>query len=224
MAADKAVRHVRVHPEACAVVDLAVAADWLADGGIVAFPTETVYGLAVDPRSEPAVERLFALKGRALRLALPLVAPSIEAVELALGPLDSRSRQLAGGFWPGPLSLIVPAPAAIAREVHGGGGTVAVRVPSHPVARAVAQAAGGLVTATSANRHGQSPATRADELGVIADDPRVFVVDGGPAPGGLPSTIVDARPEVPMLVRAGAVPWERVLELLSKRPGLTLEG
>jgi L-threonylcarbamoyladenylate synthase len=214
---DEAVRRVRVDPETCAAADLTAAAAWLAGGGIVAFPTETVYGLAVDPRSGTAVAGLFALKGRAFNLALPLVAASLEAIERALGPLDARSRRLADGFWPGPLSLIVPAPEAIASDVHGGVGTVAVRVPSHAVARALAQAAGGLVTATSANRHGEPPAVRVEDLGSIADDPRVLVVDGGEAPGGLPSTIVDARPEMPVLVRAGAVSWERVLQLAAEK-------
>jgi len=211
MIAPPGARLSRVDPASCEVHDLAAAAAWLASGGIVVFPTETFYGLAVNPRSEAAVAAIFALKGRDQAVQLPLVAASREAVERVLGALDEGSRRLADRFWPGPLSLVVPATTSVARGVHNGTGTVAVRVPSHPVARRLAEAAGGLVTATSANRHGEPPAARVESLDGLAADPRVFVVDGGPTPGGLPSTIVDARTKPPVLVRPGAVKWEDVL-------------
>jgi L-threonylcarbamoyladenylate synthase len=217
------VRRLRVSPATCATADLAVAAAWLASGGIVAFPTDTLYGLAVDPRSDLAVAALFDVKGRDQRVAIPLIAASRAVVDGTLGPLDAASAQLADRFWPGPLSLLVDAPLSISRAVHGGAGTLAVRVPSHQVARALAESAGGLVTATSANRHGEPPALCAGALGALAADPRVFVVEGGPAGGGAPSTIVDARRSPAVLVRDGAVPWDRVLEWVSKRSGLAFE-
>jgi L-threonylcarbamoyladenylate synthase len=204
-------RRSRLDPDRCVDADLADAAAWLRAGLIVAYPTDTFYGLAVDPMSPDAVRRLFSLKGRDARVALPLIAASIEQVTRTIGPLEGLSADLARRFWPGPLSLILDAPDAIAVDVHGGAGTVAVRVPAHRIARALASAFGAPVTATSANRSGQPPAADADALVEIASDDRVFVVDGGASPGGVPSTIVDARSGVPQCIRAGAIAWDRVL-------------
>ena len=200
-------------PITCSVDDLAPAAGHLRTAGVVAFPTDTLYGLAVDPTSAPAVRALFELKGRASDAALPVIGASIEQVEACFGTLDAATRDLAGRFWPGPLSLILPAPASFAAGVHAGHGTVAVRVPDHRVARLLAGAFARPITATSANLSGALPAHAPADL-----DPSiragVLVIDAGPAPGGLPSTIVDARTSPPRLVRAGAVPWSRVLESL----------
>jgi L-threonylcarbamoyladenylate synthase len=192
--------------------DLARAIDWLRRGGIVAFPTDTLYGLTVDPTSESAVASLFDLKGRRADAALPFVAASADQV-FAWTPQASRqTRQLASAFWPGPLSLIVDAPGGLASSVQAADGSVAVRVPAHEVARALAAAWGSPIPATSANRSGEAPAIAASDLGALSRDARVLVVDAGPAPGGLPSTIVDARRVPTVLVRAGVVPWSRVLE------------
>jgi L-threonylcarbamoyladenylate synthase len=128
--------------------------------------------------------------------------------------MAGATARLARAFWPGPLALLVDAPAWMAGGVHAGTGAVAVRVPAHGLARALAAAFGAPVTATSANRSGEPPASSASALAPIAADARVLVVDGGPTPGGAPSTIVDARGARAVCVRAGAVPWDRVLELL----------
>lgn len=195
---------------------LRTAVDWLGRGGILAFPTDTYYGLAVDPRSVSAVQSLFDLKGRDARVAVPLLAASLEQVERCCGRLTGATATLAQAFWPGPLSLILDAPASIAAGVHGGTGTIAVRVPAHALARDVAQAFGFLVTATSANRSGAPPVASADVLGELALDRRVRVLDGGPTPGGAPSTIVDARTVPVRLVREGAIAWNRVLESVQR--------
>lgn len=207
-----AVRHVRVDPQTCTADDLRTAAEWLAGGGIVAFPTDTLYGFAVDVRDAAAVRRLFEVKGRSARAALPLIAASTAQVVEATGPLTARERALTTAFWPGPLSLVRDAPAWLPAEVHGGHRTVAVRVPDHRVARSLAEAFGGMIAATSANRSGQAPAVVASDLGDLADDPRVFVVDGGPTTGGAPSTLVDVRGSQPVCLREGAVSWKRVLD------------
>lgn len=201
-----------VDPVQCRSADLAAAVEWLRSGRIVAFPTDTLYGLAVDPRSAEAVEALFDLKGREAGAAVPLVAASLSQVEQVCGPLPAASRRLATTYWPGPLAVIADAPRTFAAAVHGGTDAIAVRVPAHPVARALAEATGCLVTATSANRRGEPPAATPAALAPLAADPRVFVVDGGAAPGGAPSTIVDGRGSAPRLVRAGAIAWNRVLE------------
>jgi L-threonylcarbamoyladenylate synthase len=203
-----------VTPERCRPDDLAPAVEWVKSGRIVAFPTDTVYGLAVDPTSAAAVEQLFDLKGRDPISAVPLVAASLAQVEASCGRLSITNARLAAAFWPGPLSLIVDAPSHIAAVVHGGLNSIAIRVPAATAARMLCEAWGAPLTATSANRSGEPPARSAGDLRDLADDARVLVVDAGPAPGGPPSTLVDARGDTPVLVRAGAVPWERVLKLL----------
>jgi L-threonylcarbamoyladenylate synthase len=203
-----------VDPERCDADDLRAAAEWLRAGRVVAFPTDTFYGFAVDPASSDAVGVLFELKGRPADAALPLVAASITQVEQLGGVWSPAMTALARAFWPGPLSLVCDAPAHFVTGVHAGRSSVAIRVPDHRVARALAEAWGGPITATSANRTNEPPAQSADLLRDLAADPSVFVIDGGATPGGLPSTIVDARGEPPRLVRAGAVAWNRVLESL----------
>ena len=206
--------NIGIDTTTCDSEDLDAAARWFAAGGIVAYPTDTFYGLAVDPRSATAVQALFDLKGRDARVAMPLLAASFDQVESAFGAIDDASRRLAQTFWPGPLSLILNAPVLIVAGVHGGLGTVAVRVPAHPVARALAAELAFPVTATSANRSGEPPASAAGDLGIVGTDPRVMVIDSGDTPGGRPSTIVDARSTPPTLVRDGAIAWTRVLESL----------
>jgi L-threonylcarbamoyladenylate synthase len=203
-----------VTPGRCRPDDLAPAVEWLKSGRIVAFPTDTVYGLAVDPTSASAVQQLFDLKGRDPIAAVPLVAASLAQVEASCGRLAAANARLAAAFWPGPLSLIVEAPAQVTAAVHGGLNSIAIRVPAAAAARVLCEAWGGPLTATSANRSGEPPARSADDLRDLANDARVLVVDAGAAPGGPPSTLVDARGDAPVLVRAGAVPWERVLTLL----------
>jgi len=192
---------------------MAQAAAILRDGGLIAFPTDTVYGLAVDPRQTDAVERLYEAKGRDRGMAIPLIAGRIEqALDAArLGP---RERRLAEAFWPGPLSIVLPASPAIAAAVRGPGGTVAVRVPDHAVARGLALALGFPVTATSANLSGQPAAASAVTIDAALTARLDAVIDVGAAPGGPPSTIVELTPDGPRLVRAGAIAWERVLTFL----------
>jgi L-threonylcarbamoyladenylate synthase len=204
-----------VDPVSCRAEDLRDAVAWLRAGRIVAFPTDTFYGLAVDPTSPAAVRDLFRLKGRSADAAVPLIAASAAQVE-TFGPWTAAMSRLARTFWPGPVSLICEAPAGIAREVHGGSGTVAVRVPDHRVARLLAGAFGAPVTATSANRSGEPPVQSAGALTFLAADPALLVIDGGATRGGAPSTIVDARGEAPVLVRAGVVAWNRVLESIQE--------
>jgi L-threonylcarbamoyladenylate synthase len=192
--------------------DLAPAALWIGRGLIVALPTETFYGLAVDPQNDAAVAALCALKGRPAGLALPLVAASREQVESFCGALTPDARRLADRFWPGPLSLILNLTVPVAPRVAGEDGSVAIRVPGHDVPRLLAALVGRPLSATSANRSGEAPADRVAALGALSADPQVLVIDAGPSPGGRPSTIVDPRVWPPRLVREGAVPWSRVLE------------
>jgi L-threonylcarbamoyladenylate synthase len=199
------------NPTRWAPADLARAIAWLRAGKVVALPTDTTYGLSVDPMSDSAVQGVFDLKGRPPGLALPLIAAMRRQVEELCGPLTGHNARLADRWWPGPLSLILDAPASVARLVHGGRGSIAIRVPAHPIARQLCLAWGGPLTATSANRTGEPEAVSPDQLGALSTDARVFIIDAGPAPGGRPSTIIDARGTTIELVRAGAVAWDRVL-------------
>jgi L-threonylcarbamoyladenylate synthase len=203
-----------IEPTGCTSADLGAAATWLHRDGIVAFPTDTFYGLAVNPASSAAVTALFDLKGRAASAPVPLVAASTQQVEHMVGPLTSIAAMLAAKFWPGPLSLLFDTPAAIAREVDSGRGSVAIRVPAHRVARELCAAFGEPLTATSANLSGAPPVVSAAALGALTEDARVLVIDGGDTAGGLPSTIVDPRGASLLLVRDGSIAWNRVLESL----------
>jgi L-threonylcarbamoyladenylate synthase len=194
---------------------LAFAARVLERGGVIAFPTETVYGLAADPASLVGVVHVFELKGRPDGEALPLIAAHVDAARRIASVWSPVAARLAARFWPGPLTLVVPVDdAAVVQRVTAGRGTVGVRVSSHPVARALAEVSpAGVITATSANRSGQPPHTTAD--GVAAALHRVdAILDGGDAPGGPASTIVDVSEAEPRLIREGPIPFARVLESL----------
>ena len=208
--------HLQIDAAACTQADLAPAVAWLREGRVVAFPTDTSYGLAADPASAIAVQAVFDVKARPEGMALPLIAAGLAQVESLCGPVSGRSARLAGRFWPGPLSLVLDAPATVASAVTGGHGSIAIRVPAHPVARLLCEAWGGPLTATSANRSGAPEAVTPGELGALLTDARVLVLDAGPAPGGSPSTIVDARGAAIRLVRAGAIAWDRVLRSLDE--------
>ena len=190
----------------------AAAVDVLRAGGVVAFPTDTLYGLAVDPRRADAVRRLFALKGRDATVAIPLIAASLEQAMRAAS-FTEQEKRVAEAFWPGPLSIVAPANSCISPEALGGRGTVAIRVPGHEIARQVARAFDFPVSATSANRSGEPAADSADVVAAALPDVDLLV-DGGRAPGGAPSTIISFDNTRPILLREGAVPWERVIKLL----------
>jgi L-threonylcarbamoyladenylate synthase len=201
---------VQVDPRAPQSDAIQEAATWIRDGGVVALPTDTLYGLAVNPFDRTAVARLFAAKGRPEARALPLIAADAAQVVTWIGPLSATAGRLARRFWPGPLTLLMPAPVALAREVSAGTGRVGVRVPADHIACAVAAAVGTPITATSANVTGDAPTDDPDvverTLGRAVD----FLLDTGKTPGGAPSTIVDVTAEPPELIRAGAIPWDEV--------------
>ncbi|MGA2835060.1 MAG: L-threonylcarbamoyladenylate synthase [Acidimicrobiales bacterium] len=189
------------------------AASALADGDVVAVPTDTVYGLAVDPSQPEAVARLFALKGRPRDVALPVLVAGPEQVALVAGDLDVAAAELAGRFWPGPLTLVVPRRPGFAVDLGGppsAGQTVGVRRPDHPVVVALCEVLGPLAV-TSANIHGSPPATTAAQVVryFAATDQPAVVLDGGTCDGA-PSTVVECRGPASRCLREGALAW-RVL-------------
>jgi L-threonylcarbamoyladenylate synthase len=206
-------RILRIDAVDPAEADLAPALDVLRAGGILAYPTDTFYGLAVDPRRDDAVARLYRAKNRDPHLAIPMIAGNVEQAQ-ALGLFDETALALAHEFWPGPLSLVVRAASQVSEQLLGEGRTIAVRVPAHPVARAIALELGSAVTATSANVSGHPPVTRVDQIGATLAARIDAALDAGPTPGGPPSTLVSITEAGPQLVRPGAIAWERVLEFL----------
>jgi L-threonylcarbamoyladenylate synthase len=194
---------------------IARVADALHNGGIAAIPTDTLYGLAADPFNSVAVARLFRLKGRMANQPIPLIAASRDQVTTQLGRLSSAAARLVARYWPGPLTILLPAPNHLASEVSAGTGRVGVRVPAHSVARALCDACGTPLTATSANLSGRPPSN--DPENVVRElNGRVdIVLDAGLSPGGPPSTIVDLTETEPVLVRLGAITWEEVLQCLA---------
>jgi L-threonylcarbamoyladenylate synthase len=202
---------VRVDPNDPDLACLERAGAVLRAGRLVAFPTETVYGLGANALDPAAVARIFAAKGRPANDPLIVHVTGPEQLEQVAAELPDLGRRLASAFWPGPLTLILPRAAAVPDSVTAGLGTVAVRVPSHPVALGLIQCAGAPVAAPSANRFSRpSPTTAAHvlaDLGEAVD----LILDGGPAPIGVESTIVDvARAGTPRLLRPGGVPVEEL--------------
>jgi L-threonylcarbamoyladenylate synthase len=203
-------RRVFVDPEAPQRDAIEEAATWIRRGGLVALPTDTLYGLAADPFSNTAVTRLFEAKGRAAERALPLIAADSAQVAAHLGRLSVEAERLAATFWPGPLTLLIAASSALALAVTSGTGAVGVRVPADEVARRICAACGHPVTATSANISGQPATADPDEVERSLGDRIDLLIDAGPTRGGAPSTIVDVSGASPTLVRLGAIPWEDI--------------
>jgi L-threonylcarbamoyladenylate synthase len=182
----------------------------LARGGIVAYPTETFYGLGALARDGAALERLARAKGRPEGKPLPLVAADLAMVE-EVAQVEGLARRLAEAFWPGPLTLVLPARPGLPAPITGGTGTVGIRVPGSDVARALCRAAGGPVVSTSANPAGEAPPATAAALDAGLRARLDGVLDAGPTPGGLPSTVVRVESGRLDLLREGAVPYAAVV-------------
>jgi L-threonylcarbamoyladenylate synthase len=185
---------------------LARAAEMLAGGAVVAFPTDTVYGVAVAASRPERIDALFALKARPVDRRIPMLVADLDQAEAAGALPDDRARQLAATFWPGALTLVLPTQ---------GGGTQAYRAPDHEVALALIRAAGPLL-ATSANISDQPDTLGADEV-LIAfatqQDELAAVVDGGPVPGGVASTVVDVTASPMRILRPGPIGREVLAEV-----------
>lgn len=183
----------------------------LRQGGIVAYPTETFYGLGALASHHGALERLAAAKLRPEGKPLPLLAGDLAQVEEVASLASPLARRLAGRFWPGPLTIVLPAVPGLDPLVTAGDATVAIRIPGSEVARALALAAGGALVSTSANVSGEPPPA---DVGALTPALRARldgVLDGGPTPGGLPSTLVAISGDTIRCVRDGAIPWSEVV-------------
>jgi L-threonylcarbamoyladenylate synthase len=194
--------------------DITRAVEALRRGGLVAFPTETVYGLGADAASTNALTRLYTVKGRPPDHPVIVHVAEAGAVDEWAAEVPDTARRLGGAVWPGPLTIVVRRSSRVPDAVTGGGDTVGLRVPDQPVALALLRAFGGGIAAPSANRFGRvSPTTAQDVRADLGDDVDV-VLDDGPCTVGVESTIVDCTGPEAMILRPGGVSRERVAEVV----------
>jgi L-threonylcarbamoyladenylate synthase len=184
-------------PEAVAV---------LRRGGLVAYPSDTVYGLGAAASDARAVERVFAVKGRGAEKALSLLLADVADLAPLCAEVPFLARILAHRYWPGPLTLVLRRSPTFESAALGGGDTVAVRVPDHPFLREIIRALGEPITGTSANRSGQPACRSAQEVEQELDDEVDLIIDGGPSGEGVESTVVSLTGSLPVVLREGAIP------------------
>jgi len=184
----------------------------LRTGGLVAFPTDTVYGLGALAFDGTAVESIYAAKNRPVEKAIPILIGDMDDLDKVTASLPDMARRLALRFWPGPVTLILPKLRTLPEAVSATD-TVAVRIPNHPVTRALLRMAGPMAV-TSANLSGQVSPTNAEELIRQLNGRIPLLLDGGETPGGIPSTLVDCIGEEPVILREGPVTREEILEAL----------
>jgi len=200
------------HPEISTIED---AIDALRAGELVVYPTETFYGIAADPSSKSALKRLFAIKERDAAKTVAMIAADTRSAFSLAREVSPIARRLAECFWPGPLTLVLPAGAQIASELVGLSGGVGVRVSSHPTARALAASLERPITATSANRAGYSPAkTLADARNVLGTKIKVYL-EGGTLGTGAPSTVLEVAGDRWRIIREGTVSARQIAAALA---------
>lgn len=187
-------------------------------GGVIAFPTDTVYGIGTALTNEAGLDRIFDIKGRDRERALPILLASPEDLRKVSPGVDAALLVLATTFWPGPLTVAVPARDGLPQHVIADDGTVGVRVPNHSVALILAQRSGGAIASTSANLSGQVPATRPSELDEALADSLDLILDGGITRGGQASTVIRLDGATISIIREGAIAtsdiqaaWSRIV-------------
>ena len=195
--------------------DIARAVQILHSGGVIAFPTDTVYGVGAHAMQSTAVERLYVVKQRPRDKAIPLLLSGIDALVQIAAPVPASAYALAEQFWPGALTMVLWRTAAVPDAVTAGGETVAVRVPDHRVTQALLAALGAPLAATSANLSGQpAPDTAAGVLAQLKGRVQI-ILDGGQCPGGVASTVIDLTLLQPAILRAGGVAAKEIERVLN---------
>jgi len=181
----------------------------LQNGGVIAFPTDTVYGLGADAFNSTAVERIYEIKNRPKHRQLPLLIADVERLTTLAGPIPEIAWFLAKRFWPGGLTLVLPKTDSLPVYLAPGP-TIAVRVPDHPVCLAIIHHLGNPIIGTSANISGHPAALTADEVRQQLGRKIDFVINGGKCPGGKESTVVDVTRESPTILRQGIIPSHEI--------------
>jgi L-threonylcarbamoyladenylate synthase len=197
-------------------LDIRKAVDLLRRGGLVAFPTETVYGLGADADNDQALKAIFRVKGRPETHPLIIHLHQMEQLQDWAASIPDPAKKLAERFWPGPLTLILRKASRVSRVATGGQETVGLRVPDHPVALSLLREFGGGVAAPSANRFGKVSPTTAEHVRQDLGSDVDFVLDGGPCSIGVESTIVDVSSGDPVILRPGGLTRERLEEALGR--------
>ncbi|MEK6752210.1 MAG: L-threonylcarbamoyladenylate synthase [Chloroflexota bacterium] len=184
----------------------------LQNGGILAFPTDTVYGLGALAFDNAAIESIYIAKDRPIEKAIPILIGDLSDLDQVADNIPSMALRFAARFWPGPLTCIVPKKQTLPLAVSATS-TVAVRIPNHPDARALLRAAGPMAV-TSANISGQPSPSTADEVYTQLNGRIPLILDGGKTPGGIPSTLVDCTGSEPIILRAGPISLDELLSAM----------
>jgi L-threonylcarbamoyladenylate synthase len=192
--------------------------------GIIAVPTETFYGLGVNPFQAEALVRLFALKDRAPEKPVLVMVAGPAMLPQVVREIPEVANRLMARFWPGPLTIIFPSLPHLPRLLTAGTGTIGVRQPRQSLTCRLITALGFPITGTSANRAGYRPLVRAEEVAREFGDLLDLILDAGPCPGGLPSTIVDVTNASPRLVRVGAIPPAELAEIMPELERISATG
>ncbi len=207
-------RIVSIEPEAAELAAAGDVARALLEGGVAAYPTETFYALGSAAFSRPAVHKIYRLKERDASKPLPFIVADMDMLGGLVSELPPGFAALAAEFWPGPLTLVLPAASRLPEHVLGPGRTIAVRLPPLAWLRGLVRDLGEPLTATSANLAGGRELADPAEVRALFEGRVEIVVDGGPAPGGQPSTIVDLSGEKPRVLREGRIPAARIEAVL----------
>ena len=181
----------------------------LMKGGVVAYPTDTVYGLGAGMTHPEAVERIFAVKSRPRHMALPLLVSTVAQIEMLAGRVSPEARCLIQSFMPGALTLVLPASGLVPEYLRTKEGTIALRIPDHPIPLAIIEGIGTPIVGTSANLSGKPSPVTAEEVRSQLGDTVDFIIDAGGC-GGKESTIVDVTGQTPVVVRSGAISPEQI--------------
>jgi len=194
----------------------------LQKGGVIAFPTDTVYGLGADAFNAAAVERIYKIKNRPKNQQLPLLIAGAERLLTLAGPISEIAWFLARRFWPGGLTLVLPKKGSVTAHLAPGP-TIAVRVPDHPVCLAIIQRLGNPLIGTSANISGRPAALTAEEVGQQLGGQIDFIINGGKCPGGKESTVVDVTSEMLIVLRQGIIPSDEINKAYKEYSEVTSE-
>lgn len=187
----------------------------LREGGVIAYPTDTVYGLGADAFNEKASTRIFRIKQRPLTRPFPLlIADESELVGLTTG-ISEIAQRLVKQFWPGGLTLVVQKSSSLPDWLTAGGDTIAVRVPDHIITRTLIRELGKPLVGTSANLSGSPSVTSAQKVRLQLEGKVDFILDGGVCPGGVESTVIDLTKEIPIIIREGAISQDTIAKFLA---------
>ncbi len=190
----------------------------LKNGGLIAYPTDTVYGLGASADIKEAVEKVYRVKGRPRNMALPLLLADVSWINKVAISVPEVARSLIEAFMPGALTLVLPKSATVSDVVSGGSYTIAVRIPAHPVAIALIKGLGNPLVGTSANLSGKPSPLTAGEVNSQLGDSIDLIIDGGRCPGGVESTVVDVTGEKPVIIREGAITGEELEKVIKGIP------